>query len=183
MRQPARFVMAGNSGPTRTVHSSPARPTGARQLAAGASGVLAVGKRALRARSKPAAPRKTTEEGPSWKLIGFIVAAAIAVLVAAFLVIAYVRSGSMAAAACHQIGQTGLVHAVVCPAGLMGDDLASAGENACDEPLGTPCMTYIWTAGPEAPQRLPMSKAQSAAVWAVWSNWDGVLRDCRRQAC
>jgi hypothetical protein len=183
MRQPARFVMAGNAASTHAAHSSPVRPAGTRQLGAGASGVLAAGKRALRAKSKPAAARKTTEEGPGWKLIGFIVAAAVAALVAMFLVIAYARSGSTAAAACRQVGQTGLVHAVVCPAGLSQDDLASAGANACDEPLGTPCMTYIWMAGLEAPERLPMSKAQSAAIWAVWSNWDGVLRNCRRDAC
>jgi hypothetical protein len=175
--------MAGNTAPTRAFHSSPVRPAGARQLAAGASGVLAAGKRVLRPKGKAAVRRETTEEGLSWKLIGIIVAAAVAVLVAVFLVIAYARSGGSAAAACRQIGQTGLAHAVVCPAGLSKEDLAAAGENACDEPLGTPCMAYIWMAGVEAPQRLPVSKAQSVSVWAVWSNWDGMLRNCRRQAC
>ena len=183
MRQPARFVMAGNSAPTHTVHSSSARPAGARQLAAGASGVLAVGKRALRAKSKLRSHHAAKEEGPSWKLIGLLVAASLAALVGAFLVIAYARSGGSAAAACRQIGQTGLAHAVVCPTGLSKEDLAAAGENACDEPLGTPCMAYIWMAGVEAPERLPVSRAQSAAVWAIWSNWDGVLRNCRRESC
>ena len=183
MRQPARFVMAGNAASSHAFRSSPARAVGAKQLVAGAGGVVAAGKRVLRAKGKAAVRREPTEEGPSWTLIGIVAGAVIAALVAAFLVIAYARSGGTAAAACHQIGQTGLVHAVVCPAGLRGDDLASAGENACDEPLGTPCMAYIWIAGPEAPARLPMSKAQSAAVWAVWSNWDGVLRNCRREAC
>ncbi len=183
MRQPARFVMASNPASSPALRSSLARPAGAKQLVAGAGGVVAAGKRALRAKGKPDVRRETTEEGPSWTLIGIVAGAVVAALVAAFLVIAYARSGGTAAAACHQIGQTGLVHAVVCPTGLSGDDLASAGENACDEPLGTPCMAYIWMGGPEAPARLPMSRAQSSAVWAVWSNWDGVLRNCRRQAC
>jgi len=183
MRQPARLVMAGHTAHTQPVHSSPVRPAGAKQLAAGASGVLAAGKRALRAKSKPRSRQEAKEEGPSWKLIGLLVAASIIAVVAAFLVIAYVRSGGSAAASCRQIGQTGLAHAVVCPAGLSEEDLATAGGNACDEPLGTPCMAYIWTAGVNAPERLPISQAQSAAVWAVWSNWDGVLRNCRRQAC
>lgn len=183
MRQPARLVMAGNAASNHALRTSPARPVGAKQLVAGASGVVAAGKRVLRAKGKAPVRREATEEGPSWTLIGIVAGAVVAILVAGFLVIAYARSGGTAAAACHQIGQTGLVHAVVCPAGMSGDALASAGENACDEPLGTPCMTYIWMAGREAPARLPMSKAQSAAVWAVWSNWDGVLRNCRREAC
>jgi len=182
MRQPARFVMAGNTAHSNALHASPVRPVGAKQLAR-ASGVLAAGKRALRARTKPRPRHEVEEEGPSWTLIGLIVGATLAVLVAAFLVIAYARSGGSAAAACRQIGQTGLAHAVICPAGLSKNDLAAAGQNACDEPLGTPCMAYIWMAGVNAPARLPITNAQSRAVWAVWSNWDGVLRNCHREGC
>jgi hypothetical protein len=183
MRQPTRLAMAGHTAPTHAIHASSVRSVGARQLATGASGVLAAGKRVLRPKGKPASRREAVEEGPSWKLIGLLVGAALVALIGAFLAIAYVRSGGSAAAACRQIGQKGLAHAVVCPAGLSKDDLATAGQNACDEPLGTPCMAYIWMAGVQAPTRLPVTAAQSAAVWAVWSNWDGVLRNCRKEAC
>jgi hypothetical protein len=175
--------MAGNPAHSHALHATPARPAAARQLAAGASGVLAAGKRALRAKGKPSSRRATEEEGPSWTLIGFIVGASLAVLIAAFLTIGYMRSGGSAAAACRQIGQTGLAHAVICPAGLSKNDLAAAGRNACDEPLGTPCLAYIWMAGVNAPAHLPITNAQSRAVWAVWSNWDGVLKNCHREAC
>jgi hypothetical protein len=183
MRQPARFVVAGPTAHTHALHAAPARPAGAGQLAAGASGVLSAGKRALRAKGKPSSHHAAEEDGPSWKVIGLILGASLAVLVAAFLAIAYMRSGGSAAAACRQIGQTGLAHAVTCPAGLSKSDLAAAGRNACDEPLGTPCMAYIWMAGVNAPERLPVTNAQSHAVWAVWSNWDGVLRNCHSEAC
>jgi hypothetical protein len=175
--------MAGNSAHSHALHASPARPAGTRQLAAGASGVLVAGKRALRAKGKTSSRHAAEEEGPSWKLIGLIVGASLAILVAVILVVAYARSGGSAAAACRQIGQTGLAHAVICPAGLSKNDLATAGQNACDEPLGTPCMAYIWMAGVNAPERLPITNTQSHAVWAVWSNWDGVLRNCHREAC
>jgi len=175
--------MAGNTDHTQAVHSSPDRRSGASKLPAGGSGVLGAGKLALRGKRGTTPHRETKEEGPSWKLIGLLVAGSIIAIAAAFLVIAYVKSGGSAAASCRQIGRTGLAHAVVCPAGLSSEDLATAGSNACDEPLGTPCMAYIWTAGVNAPERLPISKAQSAAVSAVWSNWDGVLRNCRREAC
>ncbi|QEX21856.1 hypothetical protein FRZ61_17850 [Hypericibacter adhaerens] len=180
MRQTAHLAIAGPRG---HAHASHARSVRATQLAASASGVLAAGKRALRAKSAPKANRAAESDGPGWTLIGLIVGAALAVLIGAFLVIGYVRSGGSAAASCHEIGQKGLAHAVVCPSGLSKDDLASAGQNACDEPLGTPCMAYIWMAGVDAPTRLPVTQTQSGAVWAVWSNWDGVLRNCRREAC
>ncbi|MFZ5790627.1 MAG: hypothetical protein ACOY3L_08020 [Pseudomonadota bacterium] len=110
-------------------------------------------------------------------------AAVVAATAVGYLAFSYMHSGSSAAAACREIGRNGLVHAVVCPAGLSADDLEAAGRHACNEPVGTPCMTYIWNEGPQAPGSLPMSDTQAAAVTVVWSNWDGQLRYCQAGRC
>lgn len=124
-----------------------------------------------------------TEAMPGkWKA-GLVLAAVIVAAGIGYLTLSYMRGGSSAAAACREIGRTGLVHAVVCPAGLLADDLEVAGREACDKPIGTPCMAYIWSDGPQAPRSLPMTDAQAAAVSVVWSNWEGELSTCHAGRC
>jgi hypothetical protein len=135
-----------------------------------------------RATPSPARAGGAKAAATKWK-IGLAAAAAVAAAGIGVLVLSFTHNGSSAAAGCREIGRNGLVHAVVCPAGLRADDLAVAGREACDEPVGTPCMTYIWNEGPQAPRSLPMSDAQAAAVFVVWSNWDGQLRNCQAGRC
>ncbi len=74
-------------------------------------------------------------------------------------------------AGCEMRGTNGMVTAVLCPAGLAGEDWKAAGEAACAD--RRPCGAWIWDDAAAIPATLPDShdalpvEAITAAV-AIW---------------